>query len=156
MFYGNLIDGNVILTSDPSQGRPISQLEQPTNIPVGYHAESRFVDAGSSITQVWDIIPNAGTPQDAALLLAQMQAKSLSDDEALEVAALYPEWSGNDVIYTAGDRVLHNGELYKVMKDHVSKPELEPGSSSSDVQTYSTETDELFKKIEHSVQKFAI
>lgn len=131
MFYGNLINGMVILVPDSSQGRPIIEVDAPSNIPAGYHTETHFVDSGSSITQVWDIVPDAGSPQDAAIMLAMMQAKSLSDDEALKVPALYPEWSGNAVAYVKGDRVLYNGTLYKVLQNHTSQSDWTPVAAAS-------------------------
>ena len=120
MLYGNLVNNMVILTPDSSTGRPIIEVNPPTNIPTGYHTESRFRDNGSSITQVWDIVPDAGSPQDAAIMLAMMQAEKLSDDEALKVSALYPEWSGNSVVFSVGTRVLYNGILYKAIETHTS------------------------------------
>lgn len=126
MLYGNLVNNMVILTPDSSTGRPVMEVDPPTNVPTGYHTESRFRDNGSSITQVWDIVPDAGTPQDAAITLAMMQAEALSDDEALKVPALYPEWSGNSVVYPAGMRVLYNGTLYRALETRTSTPTESP------------------------------
>ena len=126
MFYGNLVNNMVILTPDSSTGRPVMEVDPPTNVPTGYHTESRFRDNGSSITQVWDIVPDAGTPQDAAITLAMMQAEALSDDEALKVPALYPEWSGNSVVYPVGTRVLYNGTLYRALETRTSTPTESP------------------------------
>lgn len=126
MLYGNLVNEMVILTPDQSKGRPIIEVDPPTNIPAGYHATSRFRDNGTSIAQVWDIVPDAGTAQDAAVQLAQMQAAKLSDDEALKVPALYPEWTGNAVVYPTGDRVLYNGMLYKSIETHTSSDATSP------------------------------
>ena len=129
MLYGNLVNEMVILTPDQSAGRPIIEVDQPKNIPAGYHATSRFRDNGTSIAQVWDIVPDAGTAQDAAVQLAQMQAAKLSDDEALKVPALYPEWTGNAVVYPTGTRVLYNGTLYKSIETHTSSATTSPTDS---------------------------
>lgn len=126
MLYGNLINEMVILTPDQSTGRPIIETDKPTNIPAGYHTTSRFRDNGTSITQVWDIVPDAGTAQDAAVQLAQMQAAKLSDDEALKVPALYPEWTANAVVYPTGTRVLYNGTLYKSIETYTSSVTTSP------------------------------
>lgn len=131
MFYGNLVNNMVILTPDSSTGRPVIEVDPPANVPTGYHTESRFRDNGSSITQVWDVVPDAGTPQDAAITLAMMQAETLSDEEALKVPALYPEWSGNAVAYVKGDRVLYNGTLYKVLQNHTSQSDWTPVAATS-------------------------
>lgn len=132
MFYGNLVNGMVVISTDISRGRPIVEVDAPSNIPTGYHTETRFIDSGSSITQVWDIVPDAGTPQDAAITLAMMQAEALSDDEALKVPALYPEWSGNSVVYPVGTRVLYNGTLYKALETRTSTPTTSPIDSPQD------------------------
>lgn len=132
MFYGNLVNGMVVISTDISKGRPIVEVDAPSNIPSGYHTETRFIDSGSSITQVWDIVPDAGTPQDAAITLAMMQAEALSDDEALKVPALYPEWSGNSVVYPVGTRVLYNGTLYKALDTRTSTPTTSPIDSPQD------------------------
>lgn len=126
MLYGNLINNMVILTPDSHTGRPVIEVDPPVNVPTGYHTESRFRDNGRSITQVWDVVPDAGTPQDAAIMLAMMQAEKLSDDEALKVSALYPEWSGNSVVYSVGTRVLYNGTLYKAIETHTSTATTSP------------------------------
>ena len=132
MFYGNLVNGMVVICTDISNGRPIIEVDAPSNIPSGYHTETRFIDSGSSITQVWDIVPDAGTPQDAAITLAMMQAEALSDDEALKVPALYPEWSGNSVVYPVGTRVLYNGTLYRSLETRTSTPTTSPIDSPQD------------------------
>lgn len=126
MLYGNLVNGMVVICTDISKGRPIVEVDEPSYVPSGYHTETRFVDSGSSITQVWDIVPDAGTPQDAAITLAMMQAEALSDDEALKVPALYPEWSGNSVVYPVGTRVLYNGTLYRALETRTSTPTESP------------------------------
>lgn len=131
MFYGNFSNGSVILTTDPSTGRPITENPEPSSIPAGFHTSMRFVDSGNSIAQVWDIVPDAGTAQDAAIQLAQMQASKLSDNDALLVPALFPEWTGNAVVYNVGDRVLYNGVLYKVLQAHTSQADWTPDAASS-------------------------
>lgn len=129
MLYGNFSNGLVILTTDPSTGRLIIENPEPSSIPAGFHTSMRFVDSGTSITQVWDIVPDAGTAQDAAVQLAQMQASKLSDDEALLVPALFPEWTGNAVVYPTGTRVLYNGTLYKSIETHTSSATTSPTDS---------------------------
>ena len=126
MLYGNFSNGLVILTTDPSTGRPITENSEPSSIPFGFHTSMRFVDSGTSITQVWDIVPDAGTAQDAAVQLAQMQAAKLPDDDALLFPALFPEWTGNAVVYPAGTRVLYNGTLYKSIETHTSSETTSP------------------------------
>lgn len=55
-------------------------------------------------------------------------AETLDDGAALEAKELYPLWSGEGVSYTAGQRLRHNGKLYKVNdgQSHVSQPGWAP------------------------------
>ena len=59
--------------------------------------------------------------QEAVLLLAKQQAATLSDEEAVLVGALFPEWKA-DTAYTAGERISDaEGNLYRVVQDHISQ-----------------------------------
>ena len=59
--------------------------------------------------------------QEAMLLLAKQQAAALSDEEAAQVGALFPEWKA-DTAYTAGERISDaEGNLYRVVQDHTSQ-----------------------------------
>lgn len=59
--------------------------------------------------------------QEAVLLLAKQQAAALSDEEAAQVGALFPEWTAG-VAYTAGERISDEaGNLYRVVQDHTSQ-----------------------------------
>lgn len=45
-----------------------------------------------------------------------------TDEQANDAKDLYPEWR-EDKEYHVGERVRHNGKLYKVGKDHISERE---------------------------------
>lgn len=51
--------------------------------------------------------------------------ESATDEQALSVPALYPAWRSG-VAYTAGQRVLYRGVLYKVLQDHTSQADWKP------------------------------
>lgn len=57
----------------------------------------------------------------------------LTDAQAAECSDLYPEWDGNGKAYTAGDRVLYEGTLYRCIdeKDHISQPGWAPDIATS-------------------------
>lgn len=128
MLYGKLVNGQ--LTVDPD-GLPIYESEEPKEVPAGYHAECSWRDTGSCIDQLWSVVPDVGTAADAAVQLARIQAASLTDDQALMVPALYPEWSANAVAYAKGDRVLCAGKLYKVVQAHTSQADWAPDAATS-------------------------
>lgn len=58
---------------------------------------------------------------------AQITAMSFTDEQALEVKDIYPEYQVNHA-YKTGEFFTHEGELYKVNQDHTSASQWEPGS----------------------------
>ena len=60
----------------------------------------------------------------------QKGAQSLSDAEALEVKAIYPEWSASGV-YAAGEKVQHKGALYKCLQGHTAQEGWNPADAPS-------------------------
>lgn len=130
MFYGVLQGGQVLLVKGPKEGRPVAEASMP-DVPNGYKAVASYVDSGSSIQQVWSLVPVEGSAQDAAVALAKMQAASLADTEALKVAALYDEWSGDGVAYERGDRCRFQGTLVKCLQAHTSQPDWSPNAAAA-------------------------
>lgn len=59
--------------------------------------------------------------------VAQITAMSFTDEQALEVKDIYPEYQV-DHAYKQGDFFTHEGELYKVNQAHTSASQWEPGS----------------------------
>ena len=129
MIYGNVSGGVLVVSNDPTRGKPVTMTDQP-EIPSGYKAEYSWDDRGVSITQVWRLVPEEGTAQDAALRLTMLQAQSLPDEVALGFVALYPEWIAGES-YTAGQRVKYKGTLYKVLQGHVSQADWTPDAAPS-------------------------
>lgn len=117
MFYGQFVSGSVYLTCDGS-GLPIREAPEPTP-GVGYHTSLAYEQRDGAIWQVWTLVPDAGTAQDAALMLAQIQAAKLDDADALRVPALFPRYEKGHV-YAQGDRVLWQGALYKAIGGHTA------------------------------------
>lgn len=63
----------------------------------------------------------------ASARVAQIMAMSFTDEQALEVKDIYPEYQV-DHAYKQGDFFTHEGELYKVNQAHTSASQWEPGS----------------------------
>ena len=59
--------------------------------------------------------------------VALISAMSFTDEQALEVKDIYPEYQV-DHAYKQGDFFTHEGELYKVNQAHTSASQWEPGS----------------------------
>mgnify|MGYP000158195190 CR=1 FL=1 len=62
--------------------------------------------------------------------IAQQQAQTVPDDQAIEVQALFPTWAP-DRGYTAGFRAQYNGTLYKCLQSHTSQSDWTPDASPS-------------------------
>lgn len=67
----------------------------------------------------------------ASVMVAQIQAQSLTDEQALSVQAIYPQWDGNEIAYTAGFKVLSNNILYKCLQAHTSQADWTPEAATS-------------------------
>ena len=64
--------------------------------------------------------------QQAAVLVAQIQAQSLPDTQAITVKAIYPAWSPDSVQYAVDYKVLHEDILYKCISTHTSQESWAP------------------------------
>lgn len=80
--------------------------------------------------------PQAEPEQEEVILaikkMLQSSVEELSDEEALEVAALYPTWSskiGEQV--NVGERLWYNDALYKVLQQHIPQETWTPDVTSS-------------------------
>lgn len=69
--------------------------------------------------------------QQAAVLVAQMRAQSLTDAQAITVKAIYPAWSPDGVQYPVDYKVVHNDVLYKCIQEHTSQEVWAPGIAPS-------------------------
>lgn len=79
-----------------------------------------------------------------AFIEAFVKLRNLATDEmSLEVPNLYPEWKGWGTAYKTGQRVLHEGVLYKVLQDHVSQTEWTPTDAPSLFAKVLIPTDEI-------------
>lgn len=58
-------------------------------------------------------------------------AATMEDEQALETPELFPQWSGESVAYTAGNRVRYNGILYKALQSHESQDAWTPEAAPS-------------------------
>ena len=87
MLTGYLAGGALVAADG---GKPIVETERP-GVPEGYDAVSSWRDDGSRIVQAWEAVPSEGSVDDAVRALARMQAAGLGDEDALNVAALFPE-----------------------------------------------------------------
>ena len=57
--------------------------------------------------------------------------ENMPDGQALQSTALFREWSGEGVKYTAGQRLTYDGILYRVLQNHTSQPDWNPDRAVS-------------------------
>lgn len=62
--------------------------------------------------------------------LIEKAAQSLDEADALEAVQLYPRWSA-DGAYAAGDRVQHDGKLYRILQQHTAQADWSPDKAPS-------------------------
>ena len=130
--------GEHVLGTDEAGSKPIVETPEP-EAPDGYRSDYSWVDAGSAIEQSWRLVPEDGSAAEAAVELARIQAQSLSDADAVRVAPLYDEWSGDGVRYYGPDdpeghpqsRVRFQGYLVKCLQGHTSQPDWAPNAAPS-------------------------
>lgn len=100
----------------------------------GYTILDRIVE---HVGKIWEfVLLKSGSPEDdktkdAAVKLAKILAKSVDDQSAIDVKYLFDAWSGAGVAYAAGDRVLYNDLLYKVIQAHTSQADWTPDTAVS-------------------------
>ena len=69
--------------------------------------------------------------QKAAIVVAQIQAQSLTDEQAVQVKAIYPVYDPNGVSYAKDFKATYNGELYKCLQAHTSQADWTPENAPS-------------------------
>ena len=72
------------------------------------------------------------TESEVTVLLIRQQINTLAVDDAtaLRMVAYYPDWTAGTA-YEAGDRLVYNGDLYKVLQAHTSQETWNPDDSPS-------------------------
>ena len=58
-------------------------------------------------------------------------SENLTDEQALKIKEIYPEWSGDGVSYTLNERVNYKKYLWKVLTAHTSQSNWTPDYSPS-------------------------
>ena len=66
-----------------------------------------------------------------AVAVAQIQAQSLTDEQAITVKDIYPAYDPNGVQYPVDFKVLQDDVLYKCLQEHTSQESWAPGIAPS-------------------------
>lgn len=68
------------------------------------------------------------------MVRAQINTLAVDDATALRMVAYYPEWTAGTA-YAAGDRLVYNGDLYKVLQAHTAQEAWLPGTGTESLYT---------------------
>lgn len=68
------------------------------------------------------------------MVRAQINTLPVDDATALRMVAYYPEWTAGTA-YVVGDRLVYNGDLYKVLQAHTSQETWLPGTGTESLYT---------------------
>ena len=68
------------------------------------------------------------------MVRAQINTLAVDDAMALRMIAYYPEWTAGTA-YAVGDRLVYNGDLYKVLQAHTSQETWMPGTGTESLYT---------------------
>lgn len=68
------------------------------------------------------------------MVRAQINTLSVDDQTALRMVAFYPDWAAGTA-YAVGDRLVYNGDLYKVLQAHTSQETWLPGTGTESLYT---------------------
>ena len=68
------------------------------------------------------------------MVRAQLNTLAVDDATALRMVAYYPEWTAGTA-YAVGDRLVYNGDLYKVLQAHTSQETWLPGTGTESIYT---------------------
>ena len=64
----------------------------------------------------------------------QINTLAVDDATALRMVAYYPDWTAGTA-YAAGDRLVYNGDLYKVLQAHTAQETWLPGTGTESLYT---------------------
>ena len=68
------------------------------------------------------------------MVRAQINTLDVDDATALRMVAYYPDWTAGTA-YAAGDRLVYNGDLYKVLQAHTAQETWLPGTGTESLYT---------------------
>lgn len=123
---------------DPVKTRKI-QIKERGQIIAEYEGYTQFYRIEEYTGQIYGVTmyrtertPEAQQDvQQAAIAVAQIQAQSLTDEQAVQVKAIYPAYDPNGVAYAKDFKATYNGELYKCLQAHTSQADWNPENSPS-------------------------
>lgn len=96
-----------------------------------YLPESDIGKLQKQVKEMETKVDEMGQSNSEVTLAATFAAESFTDEQALQVPSLYPEWSGDGVTYKVDVRVRYMDVLYKVLQEHTSQSDWNPADAPS-------------------------
>lgn len=123
---------------DPAKTRKMKRVENGS-VTETYEGYTQFYCTSEYPGVIYGVVnyKPAATPEaeeeilKSAVKVAKIQAQDLTDEEALDVQNLYPEWDGNGKEYAAGFKVNYEETLYKCLQAHTSQEGWDPEDAPS-------------------------
>ncbi len=127
-----------VLFSDPDRTRSM-KVEERGQVVATYEGYTTFYRTEEYTGQIYgvdvykpDQVPEVQAEKaQAAVLVAQIQAQELTDDQALTVKTIYPAYDPEGIQYAKDYKVTYNGELYKCLQAHTSQADWTPDNAPS-------------------------
>lgn len=130
MIYTKEINGRQMFSSCTTielNGRWVSNPTEEQIAEAGWAVYTPPVVPATPMTE-----PTQEDVLDAVKAMLQKDTETLSDEEALGVAALYPTWTSKIGQNLAiGERLWYDGSLYKVIQAHTAQSEWIPSEAVS-------------------------
>lgn len=109
------------------------------------YVNGEYIDmTAAEITAVQDAAARAETEEkhrplsfsevQEMLVRQQINTMAVDDATALRMVAYYPEWTAGTA-YAAGDRLVYNGDLYRVLTAHTAQDTWRPGTGTESLYT---------------------
>lgn len=130
MIYTKEVNGRQVFSSCKTielNSRWISNPTEEQIAEAGWEVYTPPVVPATPMTE-----PTQGDILDAVKAMLKKDTETLSDEEALGVAALYPTWTskiGQDL--AVGERLWYDGSLYKVIQTHTAQDNWTPSEAVS-------------------------
>lgn len=135
---GNTPEQLRVLFSDPGRTKKMIVQERGQTIAT-YAGYTAFYRTEIYTGKIYGVVmyKQEKTPEvqsamvQAAVAVAQIQAQSLTDEQAITVKDIYPIWDGNGVSYQKDFYLTYDGKLYKVLQAHTSQADWTPDTAPS-------------------------
>lgn len=137
MMYTKIVNGRQVFST-------CDTIQMPNGVWISNPTPEMIAEAGWTeyIPPIVEDVPaGEDTPQTEPDLYEVMEAVkkmlsnetlSLSDEDALQVAALFPTWISKDgEVVNIGERLWYNEKLYKVIQSHTIQSDWTPDVSTS-------------------------